>query len=256
MEQSQSRGTGPPRWLVPGSIVFLAGAMVTAALAAEAGAGPGAGAPAPGAPPAAGTVAAPAAVPVQHLEGGAVLVGGITVDPRTRSISFPATLNLAQGVLEVIIATPEGRLHEALLKADISPLRLQALLYTLNLSNGPRQRDTTGRMGDLVDIDLEYTGADGKAVREPVESWIRDTRTGAPMKRLGWVFTGSAMRDGVFLAEEEGNICINYSVGSAIFDSPDSQSLDDTIHVVEPSRREPGLGAPVKVIITPRDKTP
>jgi len=221
---------------------------------AEAGQGAAAAAPADGTP--APEAAPAAAVPVQRLDGGSVCVGGITVDPRSRSVSFAATMNLAQGVLEVIIATPEGRLHEALLKSEVSPLRLQALLYTLNLNNGPRQRDSTGRMGDLVDIDIEYSGADGKTVRAPVESWIRDTRTGAPLKRIGWVFTGSAMRDGVFLAEEEGNICINYSVGSTILDSPDPQSLDDTIHVVETLRTEPALGSPVKVIITARSKAP
>ena len=89
-------------------------------------------------------------------------------------------------------------------------MALQALLYALDLNNGPRRVDTTGRRGDLVDIDLEYAAADGSTVREPVESWIRDTRTGKTKTRSGWVFVGSTLRDGVFLAEEEGNICLNY----------------------------------------------
>lgn len=202
----------------------------------------------PGAPP------LPA---VETLADGAVRLGGITVDPRTRSVSFPATLNAGRAdvVIEVIIATPKGRLHEALVCADISPLTLQSCLYLLKLNNGPRLTDSTGRRGDLLDIDLEYTAADGKRVREPVESWIWDTRTGKTLQRLGWVFTGTTMRDGVFLAEAEGNLCINYSVGATVLDSPDPQALDDTIHVIEPSRTEPKPGAPVQVIITARGRT-
>lgn len=187
-----------------------------------------------------------------RLDERTIQIDTIVLDPEARTISFPAVINLGDGVLEVIIATPRGRLHEALLKADISPLKLQALLYTLRLRNGPRQRDAAGRMGDLVDIDLEYTDAAGKVVREPVEHWIRDTRTGGTMKRIGWVFTGSTMRDGRFLAEEEGNICINYSVGSTVFDSPDPESTDDTIHVIDATKTEPGVGGQVRVLITPR----
>lgn len=235
-------------------------AVVAVVLAASAGAAEPVAAPsAPGAGAAAAPVPGEAApTPVEMLADGAARIGGITVDPRTRAVAFPATLNagLTAGVLEVIIATPKGRLHEALVQADISPLTLQSCLYLLKLSNGPRLTDSTGRRGDLLDIDLEYTAADGKVVREPVENWIRDTRTGEALQRLGWVFTGTTLRDGVFLAEAEGNICINYSVGSTILDSADPQSADDTIHALEPSRTDPKPGAAVRVIITARGKTP
>ena len=237
--------------------------LVAVALAGAGYAAEPTGAPAiPAGPPdPAAALARPGAVApptVETLADGSVRLGGITVDSRARSVSFPATLNagLTDVILEVIIATPRGRLHEALLCADISPLTLQSCLYLLQLNNGPRLTDSTGRRGDLLDIDIEYTAADGKAVREPVESWIRDTRTGKPLQRIGWVFTGTTMRDGVFLAEEEGNICINFSVGSTILDSSDPQALDDTLHIIESSRTEPPRGAGVRVIFTARGKAP
>ena len=189
-------------------------------------------------------------------KGHPVQSGKITLDPATRSASFPARINLAHGPLEVIIATPQGRLHEALLMADISPLRLQALLYALKFSNGPRLPDETNRRGDLLDIDLSYVGPDGKRIREPVEAWIESTRTGAPMKRIGWVFTGSVMREGRFLAEEEGNICLNFSAGATILDSPDPQSTDDTLHVVHTQKAGPMLGLEVTVILSPHGTPP
>lgn len=230
----------------PGAVSLLSGVAVAALWLLAA-------APLAGAAEAASAAAVPA---VETLPGGAVRVGEILVDPESRSVSFPATMNLGEGVLEVIIATSRGRLHEALLKTDVSPMALQALLYTLNLNNGPRLTDSTGRRGDLVDIDLEYTVADGTTVREPVESWIRDTRKGTTKARTGWAFVGSVMRDGVFLAEAEGNICINYSVGSTLLDNPDADADDDTIHEVERSRKELKPGAALKVVITARGNTP
>lgn len=231
--------------------IGLAVGSLTPSGAAEPAPAPGvtAGVPVPGRPAIPG-VGGPA---VETLPGGAVRVGQIQVDAETRSLSFPATMNLAEGVLEVIIATPRGRLHEALLRTEVSPMALQALLYAINLNNGPRLKDSTARRGDLVDMDLEFTAADGRTVREPIEAWIRDTRTGKPKARSGWVFVGSTMRDGVFLAEEEGNICTNYSVGSTLFDNPDGDATDDTIHTVEKGHGGLAVGSAVKVIITPRE---
>jgi hypothetical protein len=190
---------------------------------------------------------------MQRLANGDIQFGELTLHRSAGEISFPATMVLGSGVLEVVIATPSGRLHESLLSADVSPLQFQAMLYLLGLGNGPRLPDpVTGRQGDLVDIEVAWTGDDGTVTREPVEQWIHDTRVNGPMKRLGWVFVGSTMRDGAFLAEVEGNICVCYSVGSTILDSPDPESIDDTLFVVNEKQKSPGVGAQVRVYIVPR----
>lgn len=190
----------------------------------------------------------------QHFPNGDVQVGKILLHRRERYISFPAEFIEQVSVLEVIIATPDGRLHESLLKADISPLQLQAMLYLLDLNNGPRLDTETLRQGDLVDLDIEWTDAKGVRQREPIEGWIIDGRTKAPMKREGWVFVGSGMRNGVFLADSEGNICINYSVGSTILDTPDPAGADDTVFTVNQDKPRPPETADVRVLLTPRAK--
>lgn len=206
-------------------------------------------------PPAAKQADAPAELPpgMERLANGDVRFGDMILHRNTGEISFPARIVLRTGVLEVVIATPSGRLHEALLSADVSPLQFQAMLYLLGLNNGPRlPNPVTGGQGELVDIDVAWDREDGTTVREPVEQWIRDTRIDNTMVRRGWVFVGSSMRDGAFLADVEGNICVCYSVGSTILDSPDPDSTDDTLFVVNEAKEEPGAGAPVRVYIVPR----
>jgi hypothetical protein len=225
--------------------------LLTACLLAAWLSFPGAAAPAPG--KGNGQPALPAGM--EQLPNGDLRFGKLVLHRAQRQLSFPAKFILGAGVLEVVVATPVGRLHEALLCAEVSPLQVQAMLYLLGLNNGPRLPDpVTGRQGDLVDLDVEWTDADGTRKREPVEQWIFDERSKAPMKRIGWVFVGSPMRKGAFLAELEGNLCINYSVGATILDSPDPQSTDDTIFVVNEKKREPGLQAEVRVYIVPRKK--
>ena len=189
---------------------------------------------------------------VKRLPNGDMTIGKLHLHAATRQISFPATFQEGSTVLEAIIVTPTGRLHEALLKADISPLQLQFMLYLLNLNNGARLKTDAGKRGALVDIDVEWRNPAGQLVLEPVENWVQDDRTKKPMKRMGWVFTGSVVKNGRFLAAEEGNICINYSVGSTILDSPDPQSLDDTILFLNEDHKRPPPDTEVRVVLSPR----
>lgn len=219
----------------------------------------GQGEPVPEAPdappdPVATRTAAEKHARVRRLPNGDTQVGTIILHLREREISFPADFLAGVTELEVVIATPGGRIHEALLKADISPVQLQALLYTLHLNNGPRIATEAIPRGDLVDLDVAWSDATGERRRDPIESWMLDGRTGQPMERIGWVFVGSGMKDGKFLADEEGNICLNYSVGSTILDIPDEAGMDDTIFKVNRGKPLPGPEAEVRVFLVPRPR--
>jgi hypothetical protein len=191
---------------------------------------------------------------VRHFPNGDIEVGALHLHRQERQISFPVEFVDNASVLEVVIATPEGRLHEALFSAAVSPLQLQAMLYLLGLENGARIGDEHVRQGDLVDLDVEWTDADGAKHREPIESWMIDGRTKQPMQRIGWVFVGSGIKDGTFLADAEGNVCINYSVGSTILDIPDPAGADDTVFSANDGKKRPPKGSDVRIVLTPRSK--
>lgn len=195
-------------------------------------------------------------VEFERLPGGDVRVGDITLHRKSKELSFPARINQERGLLEVLIATPVGRLHESLIRTKASPFHLQTLLYLLGLKNGTRLPTEEGEQGDLVNIDLEWTRENDTTVREPVERWVLDSRTGKPMKRIGWVFVGSSISEGVFLASATGNIALLYSIGDSILDIPDPAGSDDTIFDANPEKRKPGKDAKVRVIISPREQKP
>ena len=213
-----------------------------------------------GAPPpsvrdgrAAGTPGAPQC---KRLANGDLVLGEIRLHRRERELSFPGAVNQLAGTLEVLISTPSGRLHEALLRTTAKPLHLQTMLYLLGLRNGRRLAGPEGRQGDIVDIDIEWKRTTGEVVREPVEAWILDQRTGEKAERYGWVFVGSAVSDGVFLADATGNVAVTYSVSDTVLDVPDRAGEDDTLFVANSSKRDPGLDASVRIIVTPRSGSP
>ena len=204
-------------------------------------------------PPAVPPGAKPTPIPeVVKLPNGDVRVGLVTVHPATHELSFPATYNLRQGILEVLIATPEGRLHESLLRSAARPLQLQTALILLGLRNGARLPGGTVPQGDIVDLELEWRRPDGALARLPVEQWIHDTKTNQPSARFGWVFTGVTFTNGVANAEIEGNLVVNYAVGDTVLDLPDAAAGDDTRFVVNTDQAGLKVGDAVRVILKPR----
>lgn len=191
---------------------------------------------------------------VKRLDDGNLQVGEIIVRVAKGELAFPARFELEEGALEVIIAKPNGRLHETLLVTSCSALQLQTLLYLLHADNGARQPAKFERRGDLVDIDIEWTNDDGKKLRGPIESWITDNRTKKPMERIGWVFVGSDVRNGVFQADSEGNVVINWSSGATILDSADRESESDMLHSVNTQKSQPKKHPVVTVVFKPRGK--
>ncbi|HPY91161.1 MAG TPA: YdjY domain-containing protein [Lentisphaeria bacterium] len=189
------------------------------------------------------------------LPDGNLQVGDITVRRTVGELAFPAKIVLEAGPLEVIIAHPHGRLHETLLVTEVKALQVQTMLYLLGAENGQRLPGPGQKQGTLVDIDLEWTDSKGEKQRQPIENWIQDRRTEKTMRRIGWTFVGSIIQEGQFLADVEGNVVVNYSVGSTVLDVPDPESLeDDTLHSVhtEPVRAAGGAGKAVTVVFKPR----
>jgi len=189
----------------------------------------------------------------KRYPNGDLELGCIRLHRKEMTLSFPAQVNMVEGELEVLIASPTGRLHESLFRTEAVPLHLQTMLLLLGLRNGPRLPDAKGRQGDLVDIDVEWTDHDGRVHRDPIEEWIMDRRRHGPMRRIGWVFTGSAIQNGRFLPNIEGNLVLLFSSGETVLDIPDPESIDDTLFTVNSKRaRAAGDDAKVRIIVIPR----
>jgi hypothetical protein len=190
----------------------------------------------------------------KRLPDGNLELNGAILRAAARELALPCSFVLKEGALEVILGKPDGRMHEALLCTEIPAVQVQAMLYLLGAENGFRRPSGEGRQGDLVDLFIEYKNQQGSLVRETVENWIVDTRTGENLVPSGWVFVGSSVRNGAFQADVEGNVVINYSIGATILDSPDPDSDDDTIHIVDASKAQPPPETNVFLIMKVREK--
>lgn len=197
--------------------------------------------------------------PVIMVAPGLFRLGEVTIDKNRREVSFPARVNMVEGLLEYLVVSNRGKLHESLLATDVDPIRLQVALLLLGLEGG--MIDLSSRThpfplrGDPVHIKLSWSSTDGKQYREcPIETWVENRNVNAVMEPIEWIFSGSVVENGAFLGQVDGSIIAVYSDPLALINNPLPDGRNDDIWFVN-REQVPPLGTPVAVRITGVAKT-
>jgi hypothetical protein len=102
--------------------------------------------------------------------------------------------------LEVICTLAKGpdgkraqKSHETVIVCDAKPSEVAKALESLGLKPGKSAKGEGAKAeGPECELFLEFV-KDGSPERQPVEKLIVDRKTGKPMPKLKWLFTGSVM---------------------------------------------------------------
>jgi hypothetical protein len=86
----------------------------------------------------------PAAGEVRKIDEDQFLVGGITLRKSAREISFDATVNQAGGLIEFLLVTDKGKIHESLFSCSIRPTDLNIAFKLLGYPSSPELFELTG----------------------------------------------------------------------------------------------------------------
>ncbi len=184
-------------------------------------------------------------------------LGTVLVNARERTLTMPGNVNMRKGLVELLACTQKGKRHESVLVVTADPLYLQLALLLLGLVPGrnpscPGENDEP--TGAMADIFVEWQSDDGqKVVRKRAEELILDLRGNKPMQRTPWVFLGSRVYKGTFLAREIGSLVTTYHDSTAILENPLPSCNDDTLYEANPDVVPP-VGTPVTVIVSPAAK--
>lgn len=205
--------------------------------------------------------------PVRQLSTNVYQVGLVRFDKQARTVTFPAALNMNEGLIEYLLVTTSGKTHESLLRTDAEPAHIQVAMLLLGAKGAPggwfpdpptagpvvggkRGMAKSGERkvpGEPVTVSVRWqVGKDDK--QSPVENFVRDLRLKAPMTRGPFLFNGSRVWNGVFTAQREGSIVSLVTDADALFNNPrPGHDLDD---VWEISPKDlPPLGTPMEVTI-------
>jgi hypothetical protein len=183
-------------------------------------------------------------------------IGKIQCNRETRAISFPAKVNARDGLIEYALVTTKGKVHEALLATEVSPLHLQTAALLL----GWAPRPEAGAKPVPVSIVVEWA-TNGPAKQVPLEDLValaHETpagKTGATLARGPWIYQGSVIDAGGFAAERDGSIIALISDPASLAANPRPSREDDTLHVANTTALPPAT-APVTITIRPQPKDP
>ncbi len=217
-------------------------------------------APQPAAQPAPQVSAAPV---MREVAPGMLEYNGVLLDKKDHWISFPATVNQREGLIEYLLVNEKGKVHESLFATKVLPrdIHLALLLIGLKADAGTNAKEPVPPMaidsaylqstpklkGTPVLISVSWTEA-GKRKEVPAEDWIFNLQTKRPMSTGSWIYNGSLVQDGVFLADQELSIVAVITDPTALVNNPRAGYDNDEIWQVQ-DKAVPPLDTPVDINI-------
>jgi len=183
-------------------------------------------------------------------------LGNVKLDLNKKTITMNGKVNMSYGLIELLACTRIGKMHESALVIDVQPIHLQTALILLGLEFGGGiryQGDPLTPKGDRVQIWVEWD-ADNETQRHRAEDLIFNRSKQSQMEHVGWVFTGSRMSNGAFMAQAVGTLITTFRDPDAIIDNPLPDGADDTAYIVN-SQVTPPKGTNIRMIITPANSS-
>jgi hypothetical protein len=202
--------------------------------------------------------------PVRNVAPGIFEIGKVRLDQRQRNITFPAVLNMSEGPMEYFLVSTYGKTHESILKTSAAPYDMHLAMLLLGASgsgNGDFPGSPTNGIpgpvvnpsketipGDSVAIDVKWKTPEGET-RHAAEDLVYKDDTQTVMGHGAWVYNGSLIVHGTFLAQANGSIISLVTDPVALINNTGPGHDNDQIWLPNATNLPPA-NVPVEVTIT------
>ncbi len=193
--------------------------------------------------------------PLTEIEPGIFELGKVRLNRQQKSFGFPAALNMTQGLIEYALVSATGKLHESLLQTDVEPYHIHLAALWLGVSGpGADPPEPSARpapspvvSGGKVNVWISWKSGNAEK-RCRLESLILNLQTKAPMSQGEWIYSGSRVVEGTFLAQRDGSLIAIIADPDALVNNPRPGRENDEIWEVN-SAKVPSSGTAVQVTI-------
>jgi len=194
----------------------------------------------------------PTNAPMKAIGPGLFEIGKVRLNKNDKSVTFPAVLNMSPGLVEYVLVTETGKIHESLLRTDAEPYQIHMAMLLLGAkgagTNAFPQKPDEPLPGDKVLLDIAWKDARGKEQKHRAEELIFNEQTKSPMSRGPWVYNGSRVFEGTFIAQQDGSIIALIEDPDALVNNPRQGRENDEIWEVKTNGLPP-LNTAVEVTI-------
>lgn len=204
----------------------------------------------------------------KELSKGIFSVGVVRLDKNASTVTFPAKVNMSDGLLEYLMVSPQGAVHESLFTSEAAPQDVHLAMLLLGAKGMVQKFDQEPAridaeylarapklMGDSILLSVKWTDKEGKEQSAAPEKWImrriftpRKPTKDVPMEAGPWIYTGSYFYENQFVAQKDGTFAAMVTYPGALINNPRAGANDDHIWFVN-TAAVPQPGTPVQFSI-------
>jgi hypothetical protein len=156
---------------------------------------------------------------LKQIAPGIFQLGGVRLNLEKKTVQFPASINMTNGAVEYFLVNGIGKLHESVLKTETEPAQIHMAMLFLGAKGALKSSSTnvvpeekfianagTNKIGgDEIAIEVSWKNGDSEK-RVRAEDLVLNTETKLPMSKGVWVYNGSKVVNGTFIAQRDGSI--------------------------------------------------
>lgn len=198
---------------------------------------------------------------IEKISESVMKIGDVTLNKDARTITFSGSINMDHGEMEYLLVQEGGKTHESLLVTKAQPFHIHVAMLLLGVKIPPQAaaspppdaidahylKTAPKPKGDDVLIFVRWH-QDGKIVAVHAEDLLQDDAVKKPMSRGPWVYNGSMLKDGVFLAKEDRSIAALVIDPSALINNERPDSDNDQVWSIL-TDKTPKAGTEVEITI-------
>ena len=207
--------------------------------------------------------------PLRDLGDGRFQIGAVVVDSKLKSITFPAAVNMTTGMVEYVLVTTTGKVHESLLSTQAEPFHIHTAMLLLGVRQATNSAtapffDAKQKIpGPRIRIDLTIPGPELKTV--PVQTFLAFASSRTQVKTSDiptWIYNGSRFSESTptgppstdppsnssrtFLAQREGSIVSLIADPAALVNNARPDRENDELWILH-TPAVPPMGTAVQV---------
>ena len=162
------------------------------------------------------------------------------IDAASRELIVTGYVNQVRGAIELLACGTGGKVHESVFVLFVEPKDLQAGLLLLGLKHGAPMPGIGMEPpeGDEVVIEVEWEQA-GQIHRRNAEYFVFNAKKREQAEHDTWIFNGSTVEDGLFMAGAEESLIATYWDPWSIINIESELGGDDEILTVYEERVPP-----------------
>ena len=199
--------------------------------------------------------------PLKQISKDIFEIGKVRLDKARRTVSFPAVVNMQEGLMEYVLVAEGGKLHESVLVTDAEPYHIHLAMLFLGANGAPvlkpEERVAEKEVkGEPVTIWAAWQ-THGSAKRARIESFITNKEANKAMSVGKWTYNGSWVFEGTFIAQRERSIIALITDHDALVNNPRPGHDNDEMWPANKSKiPPPGTKITVTFELQPVDKQP